>query len=305
MSPAATPPRRTALLSFRFLGTSLIGSLVMALVATFAPPAAQLAVLGAFVSILVGLFVSYLEQEEARDRQRSELLERLAVPLTLAPEGDLYPCYLAYCRALTELAGQTDPLLREIAAIKLASVNAQIASIAAGTVTFGGTETWRAVYEQLLQAENIREYRSVAWVRSADYWRDPPGRQSMRVNFEAAHRGVLIERVAILPDIAWSDDQTLPVGAIAPWLEEQHDHGLHLLLVRESALDGEPDLLCDFGIYGNRAVGTQELDERSRTVRFTLSFDPQAVRLAEDRWRRLSVFGVPYQSLLEPRRAQG
>ena len=36
-----------------------------------------------------------------------------------------------------------------------------------------------------------------------------------------------------------------------------------------------PDLLADFGIYGDRAVGTQELDEQSRTVRFTLSFDPQ------------------------------
>ncbi len=300
MSPSPGPPRRTALLSFRFLGTSLIGSLVMALVAAFAPPAAQLAVLGAFVSILVGLFLSYLEQEESRDRRRAEALERLAVPLALAPEDDLYPHYLAYCRALTELAHQTDPLLREIAALKLASVNAQIGSIAAGTVVFAGTETWRAVYEQLLTSATVREYRSVAWVRSADYWRDPPGRQSLRANFDAAHRGVLVERIAILPDALWPDDRALPAGALRPWLQEQHDHGLHVVLVRESALDTEPDLLADFGIYGDRAVGTQELDERSRTVRFTLSFGPQAVRLAEDRWRRLSVFGVAYQSLLEP-----
>jgi hypothetical protein len=75
---------------------------------------------------------------------------------------------------------------------------------------------------------------------------------------------------------------------------------LHLVLVRAAALDAEPDLLADYGIYGDRAVGTQELDERSRTTRFTLSFDPQTVRLADDRWRRLSVFGIPYQSLLDP-----
>jgi hypothetical protein len=272
----------------------------MALVATFAPPAAQLAVLGAFVSILVGLFVSYLEQEEARELRRDEAVERLATPLALAPEDDLYPPYLAYCEALTALANQTDPLLREIAALKLASVNAQIETLATGTVVFAGTETWRAVYEQLLASANVREYRSVAWVRSADYWRDPPGRQSMRANFEAAHRGVLIERIAILPDALWPDDRSLPVGTLEPWLQEQHDHGLHVVLVRESALDGEPDLLTDFGVYGDRAVGTQELDERSRTVRFTLSFDPQAIRLADDRWRRLAVFGVAYQSLLEP-----
>jgi hypothetical protein len=111
---------------------------------------------------------------------------------------------------------------------------------------------------------------------------------------------VLIERIAVLPDALWPDDRALPAGAVLPWLQEQHDHGLHLVLVRESAVASEPDLLADFGIYGVRAVGTLEIDERSRPVRFTLAFDPQAVRLAEDRWRRLSVFGVPYQSLLEP-----
>ena len=296
----STPPpsRRPVLLSFRFLGTAIIGSLVMTLVATLAPLPAQIAILGAFVSILGGLFVSYLEQEEDRDRRRTETIQRLAVPLALAPEEDLYPLYLAYCRALTALAEQADPLLREIAAIKLTSVNAQIGTIAAGTVVFAGTETWRTVYEQLLAGGSIREYRSVAWVRSASYWQDPPGRQSMRTNFEAVHRRVLIERIAILPDALWPNDTELPADAIQLWLQEQHDHGLHLILVRESALRGEPDLLADFGIYGHRAVGTQELDEQSRTVRFTLSFDPQAVLLADDRWRRLSIFGIPYQSLL-------
>ena len=296
----STPPpsRRPVLLSFRFLGTAIIGSLVMTLVATLAPLPAQIAILGAFVSILGGLFVSYLEQEEDRDRRRTETIQWLAVPLALAPEEDLYPLYLAYCRALTALAEQADPLLREIAAIKLTSVNAQIGTIAAGTVVFAGTETWRTVYEQLLAGGSIREYRSVAWVRSASYWQDPPGRQSMRANFEAVHRRVLIERIAILPDALWPNDTELPADAIQLWLQEQHDHGLHLILVRESALRGEPDLLADFGIYGHRAVGTQELDEQSRTVRFTLSFDPQAVLLADDRWRRLSIFGIPYQSLL-------
>lgn len=291
-------PRRTVLLSFRFLGTALVGSLAMALVSTFADLAAQLAVLGSFVSILGGLFVGYLEQEEERETRRTEVLERLAVPLALAPEDDLYPHYLAFCRSLTTLAGQIDPVLREIAALKLASVNAQIESLASGTVVFAGTETWRAVYEQLLAGGSVREYRSVAWVRSANYWQDAPGRQSMRANFEAVHRRVLIERIAILPDADWPTDTELPADPIRTWLQEQHDHGLHLVLVRESALRGEPDLLADFGIYGDRAVGTQELDEHSRTVRFTLSFDSQAVRLADDRWRRLAIFGIPFQSLL-------
>jgi hypothetical protein len=121
----------------------------------------------------------------------------------------------------------------------------------------------------------------------------------MKANFEAVYRRVLIERIVILPDALWPDPQRLPSPTINEWLYVQHNHGLHIVLVRESALHTEPDLLSDFGIYGNRAVGTQELDEHSRTIRFLLSFDPQAVRLAVDRWRRLSVFGIPYQSLLE------
>src|SRR4051812_10609932 len=65
-------PRRSALLSFQFVGTALVGSLTMALVCAFAPPPAQLAVLGAFISILGGLFVGYMQQERERDERRNE-----------------------------------------------------------------------------------------------------------------------------------------------------------------------------------------------------------------------------------------
>ena len=74
------PETRSVLFSFKFVGIALAGSLTMALVATFAPVPAQVAVLGACVSILAGLFVAYAEQEEARERRRAELLERLRIP---------------------------------------------------------------------------------------------------------------------------------------------------------------------------------------------------------------------------------
>ena len=57
------------------------------------------------------------------------------------------------------------------------------------------------------------------------------------------------------------------------------------------------DLLADIGIYGSQAVGEQELDENSRTLRFTLTHNPQAVRAAEDRWRRLALYATPFKSL--------
>jgi hypothetical protein len=292
-------PRRSALLSFRFLGTAMIGSLTMALVCAFAPQPAQLAVLGGLLSILAGLLLAFMGQEEEREHQRAELLGRLGVPLTLAPDPDLYAQYAAFCQALTGLAAQPDPVLRDIALLKLASVNGQLAPLAGGEVSFGSTEAWRTVYERLLGSPDVREYRSVAWVRTAGYWQDPPGRQSMLVNFQAAARGTLIERVVILRGDLWPPGQPLPAGAIRPWVEEQHNHGLWVLLVREADLAGEPDLLTDMGIYGNRAVGVQELDEHARTARFVLHFDPQAVRLAEDRWRRLLLYATPYRTILD------
>ena len=72
-----------------------------------------------------------------------------------------------------------------------------------------------------------------------------------------------------------------------------------MVLVRESDIASEPDLLADFGIYGERATGEQELDDQSRTIRFILHFDPQSVRLARDRWDRLQLYTTSFADLLD------
>ena len=61
-----------------------------------------------------------------------------------------------------------------------------------------------------------------------------------------------------------------------------HDHGIELSLVRESDVAGEQELLSDFGIYGERAVGVRDLDERARTFRYLLELAAQHLRLAFD-----------------------
>jgi threonine/homoserine/homoserine lactone efflux protein len=73
--------RRSALLSFRFLFTAAFGSVLMGLVAAFGALPAQLAMLGCFVSIVGGLFLAYLGQEDERDRQRNAAIESLSVPV--------------------------------------------------------------------------------------------------------------------------------------------------------------------------------------------------------------------------------
>jgi hypothetical protein len=225
------------------------------------------------------------------------VLEKLQFPLALAPEHDLFDQYSSFAAALADLAQQKDPVLRDFALLRLASVSEQVRLLAQGRVVFSGTETWRTVYERLLESPGLGEYLSVAWVKTKDYWQDPPGRQSMRLNFELAGRGLRIERVVILRGALWPAADTLPAPEIMPWIDEQHRHGIRVFLVRESAMLNEADLLADFALYGERATGVQELDEQSRTLRFVLSFDPQSLRLARDRWERLSLYATPLVDL--------
>jgi hypothetical protein len=121
----------------------------------------------------------------------------------------------------------------------------------------------------------------------------------MRLNYEMIQRGLKIERTIILREDLWPRGRMLPSDEILPWIVEQHDHGIWVTLVRESEIDAEPDLLCDFGIYDDRATGIQELDDRSRTLRFILHFDAPSVRLARDRWTRLSLYAVSYAGLVD------
>lgn len=271
----------------------------MAVVCAFGPTEVQIATLGALVSILAGLLLGFLEQEHRRYQRQTELLRQLSVPVALADDSDLFGVYEGIRDTLNLLAMQPDPILREIARLKAASMRQEITSLADGTIVFTGTETWRTVYEKILASPDVMEYQSVAWVRSADYWQDPPGRRGLQANFEAMRRGVSVERIAILADELWPIDEIIPGGIIGQWIEAQHNHGLWICLIRESQLASEPELLADIGIYGTRAVGTQELDERSRTVRFVLQFDAEQIRLAHERWQRLQLFATPYRHLLD------
>ncbi|HEX4614247.1 MAG TPA: hypothetical protein VH092_39130 [Urbifossiella sp.] len=206
---------------------------------------------------------------------------------------------------LTAVARQPDGIFRDTSVQKLESVADQLTGLAAGRVVFALTEGWRTVYERLLRSPGLRTYRSVAWVRTPDYWQDPPGRQSMRVNFEAAAHGVAVERTVILADALWPARARRPVRAVLPWIEEQHTRGVRVSLVREAEAGREPDLLADTGLYGTRAVGVQELDDSGRTLKVTLDLDPQAVRVAEERWRRLALYAVPFGNIrddVEPSR---
>src|SRR5262249_28825444 len=183
----------------------------MCLVCALAPVPAQIGALGASLSILSGLLVSYVEQEEKLERGQAGLVERLKIPLALASEHELFEKYDAFSAALSDLAKQSDQALRQYALLKLTSITEEVRSLASGRVVFSSTETWRTVYEDLLRSPALKTYRSVAWIKTRGYWQDQPGRQSMRVNFQAAERGVAIERMIILSSFLWRHGEILPV----------------------------------------------------------------------------------------------
>lgn len=201
--------------------------------------------------------------------------------------------------AVQRLAAHPDPIFRDFALRRATWLAEELQQLATGHIVFNGTETWRSAYEKILLSLDFADYRSVSWVRSEGYWRDLPGRQSMRLNYQLLDKGLRIERVLILGHSLWDGREDLPKPAIRRWIEDQHYRGISILLVRESYLQYEQDIFRDFGIYGDRATGEQELDEQSRTIRFTLRFDEASRRIANDRWERLQLFAFPYAEILD------
>lgn len=283
----------------RFLATSLLGSAIVGVASVVTPLAAQIAILGVLVSTLAGLLVAWLDEHAQRDANRAELSTMGRVVDALENEPDLAREFRRIGNGFLALTEQTESVLRSAAATKLLSVASELEQIARGTISFRETESWRTAYRDLLQSDKLRTYRSVAWVKCANYWQDTPGRQSMRDNYDAINRGVIVERVVILPRELWPAEQLLPSDSVLAWIIDQHNHGVWVMLCLEADVESEPDLPRDFGIYGDLAVGTQILDDQCRTLEFQLEFKREAVQLANDRWRRLQLHATPLRTLLD------
>lgn len=283
----------------RFLATSLLGSVIVGVASVVTPLAAQIAILGVLVSTLAGLLVAWLDEQAQRDANRAELSTMGRVVDALENEPDLAREFRRIGNGFLALTEQTESVLRSAAATKLLSVASELEQIARGTISFRETESWRTAYRDLLQSDKLQTYRSVAWVKCANYWQDTPGRQSMRDNYDAINRGVIVERLVILPRELWPAEQLLPSDSVLAWIIDQHNHGVWVMLCLEADVESEPDLPRDFGIYGDLAVGTQILDDQCRTLEFQLEFKREAVQLANDRWRRLQLHATPLRTLLD------
>ena len=253
------------------------------------------AVVGFLVSILLGLVIANSLRKPTGSQSSP-----LETPFLLAHDAEVFERYQSAGDSLLSISRQRDSIFRSIALEHLDELVRQATNIADGTFVFEGTEAWRIVYERLLRSPGLHLYRSVAWIKNANYWQDEPGRKSMAVNFELHEAERLnVERIAIIADELWPTAEVWPVEPIRQWLHEQHARGVWIKFVRESALEKEPELVADIGIYGSRAFGIQELDEQCRTVRFTLTFDATRVSDVEARWDKLAVYAESFATYLD------
>lgn len=259
----------------------------------------QVALLGMLVAFLGGTAAAWSIALRRERQQWEAVMRSLPLPFAVATEPGFFGEYVKIADAFARIVKHPDLLFLDLARTRVESVAPELALLAQGDIIFEGTETWRSTYQRVLESLRVKTYYSAAWVRTNDYWNDTPGRQSMKVNYDLIERGFRIERVHILPDELWPLEARLPTGGILEWLVEQQGRGVIVSLVRESDLAHEPDLLTDFAIYGDRAIGVQQLDEQAQTLRFTLSFNQSKIRQALGRWERLALFAKPFQNLMD------
>ena len=284
----------TLLTNRQFLAATGGSAAAVVFACLLAPISVQLAVVGLIVSLILGLLLTRVVSQPV---VKANFIQQ---SFQIAKNEELHHHHQTLTYALARIAAHGDPFFRSLAVKRIADVTDEAAEISEGRLVYEDTETWRLAYEQLLRSPGLYQYRSAALITSSAYWQDEPGRQSMRLNYEMQGKGtVTIERTAIISDALWPANEELPLQPIRNWLKEQHHHGITLRVVRLSAILNEPELQTDFGIYGSRAVGFQELSLSSKTTRFLLSFDFERVREAEDRWDRLAVYATPFRDLLE------
>ena len=134
-------------------------------------------------------------------------------------------------KALDAMADQTDSILRQFVMLTLANLGEQLQMLADGTIVFSDAQAWQTIYDQFLRSPDITKHWSVAWVRSADYWQDEAGQQSIAANFAAVRRGLMIHRLVIIADPTLRASIHYPVMLAAP-IKVPTEVGLALIALR-------------------------------------------------------------------------
>ena len=88
-------------------------------------------------------------------------------------------------------------VFRTHVALRLTPMARELEEITSGNLTFDSTETWRTLYQQVLQSCEAKQYLSVALVATDGYWRHPPGEQTLEFHDRLIWQGFRQQRIAI------------------------------------------------------------------------------------------------------------
>ena len=230
-------------------------------------------------------------------------LWRRATTLDLSPIArDIQSTSERLANRLLQLSRFTDvetSIFPEQVLLRLQAIDAQLKELSEGRLIFRSTESWRPVYERLISDRNTKRYWSVALIQSEDYWRDVPGENSLKRNYELVAKGLDIRRVFLIDDFLWPQAADTPSKELFRWIAQQHHGGIQVGLLRLSAIEHEPDLICDMGIYGDQAVGFQTTDNDGKTVEYELCFSVDRVREAIQRWQAILSYAVSLSDVMD------
>lgn len=217
---------------------------------------------------------------------RDGFLKMNEVSQRIATDPNVRDFYNETINPLCEAFEIKDNVFRELAISVLKEFRSRLErELSRGTVSFRAESFW-PVYQKLLSQEDIGSYKSIAWVKSEDYWANEAGKFSVDFNYDLLAKGKSIERIFIVRDKVWMNKR------VKKWICEQKIRGINVKVVKESSIPPEEDLRYDLGIYGDRAVGYVQEDDNCRIVQFDLHFDKIEIDKASNIFEQLKTHAL-------------
>ena len=261
---------------------SLLSGIVLSLVVGLVYAIAQntlvlLGVLGVYLSIVISFLLSQSERLRAIEEQNE-----IAGGIARNPLARRF--YEDTGAHFAEADRIEDSVYKGLLTGAIDDFRMKLACLSSGVCEFQA-ESWRKPWQELLSQDDVAFYYSVALVKSPSYWQNQPGKASISHNKMVAST-IRTKRIFIIWDAVWEDQ------GIRDWIAEQEATGIDVAVVRRSEIPAEEDLLHDFGIYGERAVGYQFLDSDCRTLKFEFHFGREMHQKTLDRFKTLELYAT-------------
>lgn len=266
--------------NIEFWATIVVGGLLLGFALLIGDLKIQVATVGLYVTLLLGLVAADLRKAESIE---SSLVDSQDIGLEISKDPDVKEFYDNSVQSLCKVFQIRDSVFLRLVRSRLKEFRLELATeLSMGMISFRA-EAWRVHYQEILGQPDVIEYKSVAFVKSENYWHDETGKYSIQFNYELLKKRKSIERIFIIRDSVWNSTR------IKDWIREQKDKGIVVGVARESRIPPEEDLLYDLGIYGDRAVGYQTMNDDCKTTSFQFHFNKDTIEKTKEQFERLKI----------------